>query len=399
MPPTMFALIVLAGVVLYFMTPDERHRLVRRAHLGLRALHRLVMPVSPAGDPFNDFLRARTQWPIVTPILLTANVAAFVAMVMAPGDLDKQTLIEWGANYAQLTTNGEWMRWITSMFVHAGVLHLAATIAGLATIGSVLERTIGRVAFAAAFLASGIVASIVSGSTSSATAVTCGASGALFGIYGLLVATVVCGYLRSPRIPVSLGVVKRIAVGGVICVGYTWLTDHLGLAAELAGMTSGMTAGLVIARGVAQTKPAVARAALVALATLVIAVASVAAVEPVIDVRPQLVRVAQVETRVSATYSAAVTEFTEGRMPAAKLATLIERTILPPLKAERRHLNELRGVPREQEPLVVAVKQYFHLREESWRRRVEGLRKSNHALLRSADNSERDAIEALQRAR
>ena len=399
MPPIMFALIVLSGVVLYFMTPDERHRLVRRAHFGLRALHALLVPRSPASDPFNDFLRARTQWPIVTPLLLTANVVGFGAMVMAPGVIDKQTLIEWGANYAPLTTNGEWGRWISSMFVHAGVLHLAATVAGLATLGSVLERTVGRVAFAAAFLGSGIVASIVSGWTSSATAVTCGASGALFGIYGLLVATVVCGYLRSPRIPTSMQVVKRVAAGGVICVGYTWLTDHLGLAAELAGMASGMTAGLVIARGVAQTKPAVARAALVSVATLVFAVASVAAVEPVIDARPKLAQVGQLEARTAASYTAAVAEFTAGRMPPTTLAGVIDRTILPALKIERNRVTALRGVAREQEPMLVALRQYFHLREESWHRRAEGLRRANMAMLRSAERTEREALDALQRAR
>ena len=86
-------------------------------------------------------------------------------------------------------------------------------------------------------------------------------------------------------------------------------------------------------------------------------------------------------------------------MPAATLAAVIERTILPSLGAERRRINALQGVPREQELLVVAVRQYFHLREESWRRRAEGLRRSNHALLRSAERSERDALEALQRAR
>ena len=398
MPPTIFALIFLTGAVLYFMTPAERHRLVRRAHLALRRAHDLVMPKPPSDDPFNEFLSARTQWPLVTPLLLFVNVGVFVAMMVAPGAIDKQALIEWGANYAPRTTNGEWVRWITSMFVHASPLHLAATVAALATIGSVLERTVGRIAFAAAFLASGIIASIVSVSTSSATAVTCGASGALFGVYGLLVATVVCGYLRSPRIPVSMHVVKRIAIGGLVCVGYTWLTDHLGLAAELAGMTSGLTAGLVISRGVAQAKPALTRAALVALATLVIAVASVAAVDPVVDARPNLMRVGQVEGRTSAAYSRAIGEFTQGTMTAAALADVIERTILPPLKAQRRAVNELRGVPREQEPLLVSVRQYFHLREESWRRRVEGLRRSNAALLRSAERTEREALEALERA-
>ena len=62
-------------------------------------------------------------------------------------------------------------------------------------------------------------------------------------------------------------------------------------------------AGLVISRGVPPDQARLARAALVSLATLVIAVASVAAVEPVIDARPELIRVASWEDRVASDYT------------------------------------------------------------------------------------------------
>ncbi len=400
MSTSVFMLLFLAGVALYFMTPEERVRLATSAIAHLRAaLRAVVRPAAPA-DPVNEFLRARTTWPLATPLLIVVNLAVFVGMALAPGALaDKSTLIAWGANYAPQTTNGEWWRWLSSIFVHGGVLHLTATLAALATIGIVLERAIGRIAFAAVFFASGVVASIVSLWTSSTTAVAFGASGALFGIYGLLVATLVCGYLRAPRMPISLAALKRILGGGAFCVAYTLMTDHLGLAAELSGMATGLTAGLVLARGVAREKPALPRAAIVVVATLIVAVASFAALEGVIDARPELVRIAVIEDRIAVDYANAVRDFTLGRMPAKKLALFIDRTILPPLRAERARIEALHGIPREQAPMLAAARQYFTLREESWRRRAEGLRTANMKLLREAETSERAALDALQRTR
>ena len=396
----MFALLFLAGVALYFMTPEERARLVQSAIARLRALVRAVVHPHAPADPFNEFLRNRTTWPLVTPLLIAVHLAVFLAMLFAPGALaDKSTLIAWGANYAPQTTNGEWWRWLSSIFVHGGVLHVTATLAALATIGLVLERAIGRIAFAAVYFAAGIVSSIVSLWTSSATAVTFGASGALFGVYGLLVATLVCGYLRAPRMPISMAALKRILGGGALCVAFTLMTDHLGLSAELAGMTTGLAAGLVLARGVAREKPALPRAAVVVVATLILGVASFAALEGVIDARPELVRIAVIEDRIAVDYANAVRDFTLGRIPAKKLALFIDRTILPPLRAERARIEALHGVPREQAPLVAAARQYFTLREESWRRRAEGLRTANMKMLRDAENSERAALDALQRTR
>ena len=62
-------------------------------------------------------------------------------------------------------------------------------------------------------------------------------------------------------------------------------------------------------------------------------------------------------------------------------------------------MNALRGVPREQVPLVAAAEEYFRLREKSWRDRIEGLRKARMDVLRKAEQSERTALEALEKIR
>src|SRR5688572_24561775 len=68
MPTTVFALLVLAGAGLYFMTPEERVRLGRSVIARIRVVVGTVTESSVPGEPFDEFLRARTRWAIVTPL-------------------------------------------------------------------------------------------------------------------------------------------------------------------------------------------------------------------------------------------------------------------------------------------------------------------------------------------
>ena len=397
MATPLFALLVLSGAALYFMTAAERKRL---AGTVLRAIHdavRAMMHPPASADPFNTVLRTRTRWAIVTPLLVAAHVAVFTMMLFGAGAFgDIQTSIDWGANYAPRTTNNEWWRLIAATFVHAGVLHLAATIAGLLPLGLVLERAVGRVAFATTYVGAAVLASIVSLWTTSAISVSFGGSGGVFGLYGLLFASLVSTIVRRPEVPIPLSAAKRIAAGAAPFFLYNLLTDHLSTAAELVALGSGLSAGLVIARGVSREKPAMIRAVIVLAATAVIALATAVPLRGIIDVRPEIARVAVVEERTATAYDAAVEEFKLGRLPAKKLAQLIDRTIIPDLQGVRTRLAALRGVPREQAPLVAAAERYLTLREQSWRRRVEGLLRANINMLREAERTERAALDVLQ---
>src|SRR5688572_10637232 len=163
MPATALALLVLSGVALYLMTPEERVELAQSAVAAIRRAIRAAIQSSSSGEPFDDFLRMRTGYPVVTPSLVAVNTLIFTFMLFGPGALnDVQTLVNWGTNFAPRTTNGEWWRLITATFVHAGMLHLLATIAGLVPLGLILERAVGRVTFATTYVAAGILASVIS---------------------------------------------------------------------------------------------------------------------------------------------------------------------------------------------------------------------------------------------
>lgn len=389
---SVLALLALGGVALYFMTPAERAKLARTTMDRARRVLAAGIDSATTKGPFEQWLNARTGWPIVTPLVVALSALVFV-LTLASADGGAATL----GNIAPRTTNGEWWRLISATFVHGSLFHLLATVAGLIPAGVVLERAIGRAAFGAVFAASAMVASVVSLWTIPATDVGFGASGAVFGMYGLLAPTAFWAMRAEPRVAVPAIVAKRMAAGAAFFFLYNLATADLCTASELAGLGVGLVGGLMFARGVAREKPARQRAVMAPAMAIGIAVLAAVPLRGIVDARPELARVAQVEERTTAIYDAAVAKFTRGTIPAKTLAQLIDRTIIPALQADRARLTGLRGVAREQVPLVAAATQYFELREQSWRRRAEGLSKSNMGMLREADRAEQAALEALKK--
>jgi rhomboid protease GluP len=399
-PTTVLALLVLSGAALYFMTAEERARLARSLVTALRHAIGAATHSASSGEPLDESLRARTGWCVVTPLILGLNALVFTLMLFGSSAAgETQTLIQWGGNFAPRTTGGEWWRLISAAFVHGGLLQLAASIAGLVPLGVVLERAVGRVAFATIYLAAALVSGVISLWTASPTSVSVGASGAIFGLYGLLLASLTWVGVSRPAGPVPWILVNRIAAAAVPFVVYNLLTDHLGTSSELAGLGTGFAGGLLIARGVTREKPPVRRAAVVLAAAMLIAAAAVLPLRGIVDVRPEIAAIVAVEERTASSYEAAVAKFRLGRLPAKALVQLIDRTIIPELQAVRVRLNALRGVPREQQPLVAAAEEYLRLREQSWRDRVAGLLKSKMDMLRKAEETERAALDAFQKIR
>jgi rhomboid protease GluP len=401
MPTSLFALLVLSGAALYFMTPEERKRLLQNAITLAKQGVTMIAQSASSKDPFDEFLRARTGWPIVTPFLAVTYVIVFAMMLFdRSAASDTERLIAWGANFAPRTTNGEWWRLLTSTFVHGSFFQLVVSIVGLVPAGLILERAIGRVAFACVYLAAALLASVVSLWTASAMSVGAGASGAICGIYGLLLASIVWAMVGQLRVSVPMSTVAQLGGAAAIFFLGMLVSDQLGTRSELAGLGVGFAGGFLVARGITREKPAVRRALMVAAAAVLVAVAgAVPLLGGVIDARPEIVKIAAFEERTAATYDVAVDKFKRGRITPDALSQIIDRSILPELQSISVRVKDLRGVPREQAPMVAAANQYFKLREESWRRRSEALHKRNMKMLRDAEVSEKAALDAFQKMR
>ncbi len=85
----------------------------------------------------------------VTPTLVLANLAVFVAMAISTKQMlgfDLPTLWAWGANFGPLTTSGQWWRLLTALFIHYSVGHLLVNLWVLWNIGRRTEQLFGNAA-------------------------------------------------------------------------------------------------------------------------------------------------------------------------------------------------------------------------------------------------------------
>ncbi len=158
------------------------------------------------GGQGNGQQRSPRSWAYApaTYLLVATNVAVFIAMLVSGVSFVNPTtddLLHWGANNAEhVIFYGEWFRVVTAMFVHVGVLHLATNMWCLWNLGLLGEPLIGPVGVFAAYVLSGAAGNLLSVGVSlyfRSDSVGAGASGAVFGIAGVLIVL-----LKSPRLPI-----------------------------------------------------------------------------------------------------------------------------------------------------------------------------------------------------
>jgi rhomboid protease GluP len=187
---------------------------------------------------------------LVTQAIFGINVAVFIAMLLAGVSmLDNpagQDLVHWGANYGPLTVSGQWWRLLTCVFVHGGLLHIGFNMWCLWSLGRIAESVYGHWTFAVVYLISGLAASLASLIWNPAI-LSVGASGAIFGIAGALIASFYLGEFSLPRAALS-GTLRSV----VVFVGYNLFfgaviarTDN---AAHIGGLLMGLLLGALIAK-------------------------------------------------------------------------------------------------------------------------------------------------------
>ncbi len=142
-----------------------------------------------------------------TYVLLALNLGIYFWMVthgvsaQMPSEIN---LLHYGANNAELVLHGhQWWRLVTATFVHVGLIHLATNMWCLWNLGLLGEPLLGFWGVVAVYMLTGTAGNLLSVAADlllrNYWVVGAGASGAVFGIAGILIVLLSNRKLAQPR--------------------------------------------------------------------------------------------------------------------------------------------------------------------------------------------------------
>ena len=168
----------------------------------------------------------------VTKVLIGMNVVLFLLQLTQPGLTNDYGL------YGPYVADGEWWRLLTAAFLHGGVIHLLLNMLVLWWFGGPLEALLGPARFIGLYLVSALAGS-AGALVLSPTALTVGASGAIFGILGAGLV------LERRRIYVFGGGALMIVLFNL---AFSFLVPNVSIGGHLGGLAGGALAMLALSR-------------------------------------------------------------------------------------------------------------------------------------------------------
>ncbi len=184
---------------------------------------------------------------LATTTLIGLNVTVFIAMVALGVSFTSPTsadLIKFGADNGLLVVfEHQWWRTLTCVFVHVGVLHLVVNMYSLWQLGRIVERLLGTPLFVAIYLLAGLGGSFASILWNSSS-VSAGASGAIFGLFGVIVGFAIRARQNlPPQVLTTLrnGIVTTIGLNLAFAIALPFIDN----AAHIGGLAVGIFAGIM----------------------------------------------------------------------------------------------------------------------------------------------------------
>lgn len=136
--------------------------------------------------PLADASRQTRRPPVVTRSIIVANAVVFVFELMG----GEAFLRRWSVIPADIVAGRHWITILTSMFMHAGWMHIVGNMVFLWAFGPEIEEAMGRFRYLVFYLLSGVVASVAQvASMPTSTVPNLGASGAIAGVMGAFLVT------------------------------------------------------------------------------------------------------------------------------------------------------------------------------------------------------------------
>jgi membrane associated rhomboid family serine protease len=197
-----------------------------------------------------DFLHAVwTRRSTYTYVFFGLNILVFVLMALAGGSSNEPTLMAFGVKSNAEIASGQWWRFVTPIFIHIGLLHLFFNSYALWIVGPQVEKLYGGARFVLLYVLTGVAGVYGSYSYHPGT-ISAGASGAIFGLFGVLL---VFGIRYRRSIPPFF---KRVVGTGVLPVIVINLIIGFSIPAiDNSAHIGGLLAGAVLAAVVPFQKP------------------------------------------------------------------------------------------------------------------------------------------------
>jgi rhomboid protease GluP len=185
----------------------------------------------------------------VTTALVGINLAVFLGMIVSGVSAIQPTtqqLLRWGANWGPLSLGPQPWRILTSNYIHIGIIHIFFNMWCLWNLGNLAERVFDRWTYVLVYTATGLAGSIVSLWWRPLTSVGAGASGAIFGLAGALLAALYLG-----KLPIPKEAMRSTLRSLVMFAGYSLLfglAPGIDNSAHLGGLISGLALGAILAK-------------------------------------------------------------------------------------------------------------------------------------------------------
>ncbi len=201
----------------------------------------------------------------VTRALVIANVFIYLITVAQGAGLNSPggKLFDKWLLFGPFVAEGEWWRLITSMFLHAGILHIALNMLGLWWLGSMVEQLLGHGRYLGLYFAAGLAGS-AGALLASPLQPTVGASGAIYGILGslLILEWLQTGTFAGPALTLI-----------VINLAFSFTASGISWGGHIGGLVAGIAGTLAFWQARRLRQPWLGYAALVAIGALSVAVA------------------------------------------------------------------------------------------------------------------------------
>ena len=193
--------------------------------------------------PTDVSLLGQDKKPYLTWALLAINLLIWLAMEASGGSEDSEVLLDFGAMFGPLIADGEYWRLFTAMFLHVGMMHLLFNGIALLIFGRIVERAYGHFRFALIYVLAGLSGSVASLMLNS-VAIGAGASGAIFGVLGALIA-----YLLANR--ETLGVMGRQTLTSILVIAginlvFGFFSPGIDNWAHIGGLVGGFGLGIAL---------------------------------------------------------------------------------------------------------------------------------------------------------